>query len=146
MRQMALENTLRADSRSPSPQPLTHVQEQRQLRDETIAAFHTAADEMGDEDDLLMLREKTKDELEEEEEEYQAFLEREVGGDIKELVSVDNTLDIRVDEEREPFNSKKKKKKKKSDAPTKPRTKEQREQEDQEFLMKCVRARSQTLF
>ena len=52
MRQVALENALDRGSRTPSPEPVTHVEEQRALRDETIAAFHTAVDSADDEDDL----------------------------------------------------------------------------------------------
>lgn len=54
-----------------------------------MAAFH-AGDE-DDEDDLLVPREKTKDEMELEEEEYRAFLEREVGKDLNSLISVEST-------------------------------------------------------
>jgi len=39
-------------------------------------------------DDFLILREKTQDEAEREEEKYRAFLEREVG-DLREVVRVD---------------------------------------------------------
>src|ERR1700735_5494596 len=81
-------------SRTPSPeveQPLTHVEEQEILRIETIAAFHGAVDNQP-EDDFLIPREKTQDEREREEEEYRAFLEREVG-DLREVVSVDGLGD-----------------------------------------------------
>ncbi|KAG8932321.1 hypothetical protein FRC02_001328 [Tulasnella sp. 418] len=65
----------------------THVEEQEQLRSETVSAFHQAiADD--EEDDLLILREKTKDEIEKEEEEYKEYLEKEVG-DVRKLVWVD---------------------------------------------------------
>ena len=79
MRQAALEAQLQP-SRSPSPEPLTHVQEEAALRKETISAFHSAGISNGDDEgDLLILREKTKDEHEQEEEEYRVFLEREIG-------------------------------------------------------------------
>ena len=42
-----------------------------------------------DDDGLFVPREKTKDEQEREEEEYQAFLEREVGEDLQALVTID---------------------------------------------------------
>lgn len=145
MKQMNVENALRATSksRSPSPEPLTYVQEQSLLRSETIAAFHDGdqgAD--GEEDDLLVLREKTQDELDREEQEYREFLEREAGGDLKELISIEEG-GVRVDdnESEDGFQPKKKKKKKKKkrgvqDAETeKPKTKDE---ENQEFLLKYV--------
>ncbi|KAF5383395.1 hypothetical protein D9757_006159 [Collybiopsis confluens] len=88
-RQVAFEAQLDAGSRSPSPEVLTHAEEQRRLRAETIAAFHQVGDNNTDGDDFLVPREKTNDELEKEEEEYRSFLEREVGGDLKSLVSVE---------------------------------------------------------
>lgn len=109
MRQHVLKSQLEATSRSPSPtlQEPTHVEEQAALRKETITAFHTAVasekdasvnggngDDDGDDvDDFLIPREKTKDEMEQEQEEYREFLAREVGEDIGELVTVE---DIRV--------------------------------------------------
>ncbi|KAG6866685.1 hypothetical protein C0991_000795 [Blastosporella zonata] len=86
IRQVALHSALNPDSRSPSPEPLPHVEEQRALRDETIAAFHSAVKD--EDDDFLVPREKTRDEQELEEEEYREFLEREVGGDLKALVDI----------------------------------------------------------
>ena len=137
-------------SRTPSPEaehhPLTHVEEQEILRRETIAAFHGAADKQ-DEDDFLIPREKTKDEREREEEEYRAFLEREVG-DLREVVSVgDEEESAREEEGKENEDGKeaqveKRKKKKKTkkvkdeiDEPSKKKTKAEK---DQEFLMKYV--------
>lgn len=127
-------------TRSPSPglsRP-THVQEQAALRDETISAFHQAVSDDGDDDDefdggLLTLREKSKDELERQEEEYRAYLEREVG-DVKSLVQIAEeagpsstsqpVVDMRPAEAERP-----KKKKTKKGKPVKQET-------DQEFLMK----------
>ncbi|KAJ4483770.1 hypothetical protein J3R30DRAFT_3451325 [Lentinula aciculospora] len=83
MRQVAIEAQLQPDSRSSSPELLTHAEEQQRLRDETIAAFHQVSDDDNEDDDLFISREKTKDEQEREEEEYRYFLEREVGGDLK---------------------------------------------------------------
>ncbi|KAF8891880.1 KRI1-like family C-terminal-domain-containing protein [Infundibulicybe gibba] len=97
LRQVALQSMLESDSRSPSPEPLPHIEEQRVLRDETIAAFHHAVDEQ-DDGGLLIPRERTKDEQEREEEEYRAFLEREVGGDIRELVMVEPDSEVKDDE------------------------------------------------
>ncbi|KAG2153234.1 hypothetical protein DEU56DRAFT_907674 [Suillus clintonianus] len=74
--QATLASALEANiSRSPTPEPHipTHTEEQRWLRDETRAAFHTAVDE-SDDDRLLVPREKTKGELEHEEEEYREYL------------------------------------------------------------------------
>ena len=82
-------NAVLSGSRSPSPVVAlpTHVEEQKALRDETIRAFTQAAD--AEEDDFLIPREKTKDELELEEEEYRAFLQREVGEDLSALITVE---------------------------------------------------------
>jgi len=117
MRQAALEAQLQP-SRSPSPGPLTHVQEEAALRKETISAFHSVGIGNGDEGDLLIPREKTKDEQEQEEEEYRVFLEREVG-DLHGIGEVDER-------------KKKREKKVKGVGP------KSKEEVDQEFLMKCV--------
>ncbi|PPQ76280.1 hypothetical protein CVT24_009812 [Panaeolus cyanescens] len=159
LRQLNLEAQLSpANSRSPSPQPLTHVQEQEILRKETIAAFHkavpTADGEEGD--DFLIPREKTKDELEREEEEYKAFLEREVG-DLRDLVSVGGSDDEEGHEdeggvakdgdgedggdegETKSGEKKKKKKKKKSKGKEQEeKPKKSKAEEDQEFLMNYI--------
>ena len=79
---------------------------------------------------MFSLREKTRDEVEQEEEEYRVFLQREVGEDINGLVTVDKVPQVEVeigagDESREPPSKKKKGKEKKSET-------------DQEFLMKSV--------
>lgn len=131
MRQHALASALRPDSRSPSPEPLTHFQEQAALRSETITAFHTAVSEDED-DELLVPREKTKDELQQEEEEYKTFLEQQVGEDIGELIKFE-------DDERSPVASTStahreggKKRKKESKA----KGGKSKEDENQEFLMK----------
>lgn len=118
MRQAALEAQLQP-SRSPSPEPLTHIQEEAALRKETISVFRSAGISNGDdEDDLLIPREKTKDEQEQEEEEYRVFLEREIGnlhgaGEIDE-------------------------RKRKKEKKVKGVSSKSKEEEDQEFLMKCV--------
>ena len=88
LRQVALESTLNLRPRSPSPKPPPHVEEQQALRAETIAAFHQAVDDR-DNGRLFVPREKTKDEQEREEEEYKAFLKREVEGDLKTLITID---------------------------------------------------------
>lgn len=138
MRQHALASALNPDSRTPSPEPLTHADEQVALRQETIAAFHTAVDKEVD-DDFLIPREKTKDEIEREEEEYRAFLEREVGDDLKEIVTLDvpGDAEMKVEESAEEQQEKKKKKRK-----SEGQLKKSEAEGDQEFLMKCVRSRT----
>ncbi|KAF8802648.1 Krr1-domain-containing protein, partial [Phlegmacium glaucopus] len=145
-------------SRTPSPEaeqhPLTHVEEQDILRKETIAAFHGAADNQ-DEDDFLIPREKTQDEREREEEEYRAFLEREVG-DLREVVSVDDLGDEeksgreegQENEDGKDEEGKKRKKKKKSkkakdekdanNEPSSGKQKKTKAEKDQEFLMNYI--------
>lgn len=146
LRQHALQSVLNPTSRSPSPEPLTHVKEQEALRSETIAAFHTAisvdADEDEEEDDLLVPREKTKDEVEREEEEYREFLKREVGENLDELIRVERDGagggvldDVKEEEEvgEEGKGKKKKRKSKEKDGKGK-----KKDEEDHEFLMKFV--------
>ena len=116
------------------------------LRAETIAAFHTdtgggVAKEEEDEGGLFTLREKTRDELELEEAQYRAYLEREVGPleeilDLGEDAKVGDEIRRREDEgspvrSGEPDTAKEKKKKKKGKVAEKKVT-------DQEFLIKCV--------
>jgi protein KRI1 len=141
MRQVALEAQLNP-SRSPSPEPLTHVQEQAALRKETISAFHTAvnddagvADDNDDHNDLLVLREKTKDEREEEEEEYRAFLEREVG-DLQEIIGIEDGDVVREQDNVDDDAGKKEKKASKDDKLTKKKKRTSKEEEDQDFLMR----------
>ncbi|KAI0333246.1 Krr1-domain-containing protein [Cubamyces sp. BRFM 1775] len=141
MRQHALASALEgAQSRSPSPQPLTHMEEQEELRKETISAFHTAVKSQDDveEDDFLVPREKTKDEIEQEEEEYRAFLQREVGEDLTGLVTVDPDSAGILDgaDEEEPIGGKKKKAKHEKQKEKKPAKNKQ--EEDQEFLMNYI--------
>ncbi|KAJ4493810.1 KRI1-like family C-terminal-domain-containing protein [Lentinula edodes] len=131
MRQVAMEAQLRGESRSPSPEPLTHSEEQRRLRDETIAVFHQLGDDNSEGDDLFVPREKTKDEQEQEEEEYRSFLEREVGGDLKTLVSVEENT---WKEETPPSTESKQKKKKKK----KGKDAKKAEDDDQEFLINYI--------
>ncbi|KAK0228294.1 KRI1-like family C-terminal-domain-containing protein [Armillaria fumosa] len=127
LRQVLLESTLNPTSRSPSPE-LTHVEAQHELRKETIAAFHKDEADR-DDDDLLVPREKTKDELEEEEEEYRDFLQREVGGDLKELVTFHDSEDVVKQEPEQGSAPKKSKKKSKGVASNK-----SKEDENQGFL------------
>ncbi|KAF9652817.1 hypothetical protein BDM02DRAFT_3246809 [Thelephora ganbajun] len=148
LRQEKLAAELAFTSRSPSPdpnipKPLAHVQEQKKLRDETISAFHTAVSgDASDEDDLLVPREKTKDELEREEEEYQEILRREVGEDFRQLIEVDRDV-IGIHESapnREGGgDGRKKKKKDKGKGKEQGRVKtEEKEKEDREFLMNYI--------
>lgn len=135
MRQHALASALEeaAGSRTPSPEPLTHVEEQSKLRDETIAAFHTAVDgkTSDEEDDLLVLREKTKDEIEREEEEYRAYLQREVGEDLSGLITVEAESGEGAAQAEEGERPKKSKKEKKS-----AKSGKSKQDDDQEFLLK----------
>ena len=146
---LAAELAFAPSSRSPSPssdalKPFTHVQEQKKLREETVAAFHTAiSGDASDGDDLLVPRELTKDELEREEEEYQGFLHREVGEDLRQLIEIDQDV-IGIHEsvpsghgDEEDEKKKKKKKKDKGKGIEKWRSKT-KEEKDREFLMKFV--------
>lgn len=126
------------ESRSPSPSaPLTYAKEQDMLKDETIRAFKNAvpSQDSDSEDDLLVPREKTKDELELEDEEYREFLQREVGKeiDLKELITVEkDTVGLHHDEG-DTINVKKKEKKKRKDKSVKEK---RSEETDQDFLVK----------
>jgi protein KRI1 len=82
-------------------------------------------------DDLLVPREKTKDEMEREEEEYREFLQTEVGEDLADLVTVEAGA---MTQEEEGCARKKmmmKKKESKGDG-----SGNSKEENDQEFLMK----------
>ena len=138
LRQVAFEAVLEGGSRSSSPEleEPTHVEEQQVLRDETIAAFHGAvagesesADESDEGGGVLVPREKTKDEQERDEEEYRAFLEKEVGSDLEDLITVEKVDEKSSDAESDAKKKKKTKKSKESKAKSK-------EQEDHEFLMR----------
>ncbi|KAI0250084.1 KRI1-like family-domain-containing protein [Lactifluus subvellereus] len=148
-------------SRSSSPAgpslPPTHAAEQAALRVETIAAFHSSAtaavgsagsgDGSGDaeqeeEGGLFTLREKTKDEVEREETEYRAYLEREVGPlekilDLGEEGKVEDGIgrlredDVPIHPGETDTGKKKRKKKGKKGA-------EKRKETDQEFLVNYI--------
>ncbi|KAJ6631459.1 KRI1-like family C-terminal-domain-containing protein [Mycena sp. CBHHK59/15] len=141
IRAAALQSSLLSRSPSPAlaePEPLVHVEEQRRLRDETIAAFH-AVDGDG-EDDFLVPREKTLDELAREEDEYRLFLEKEVGN-VRELVDVggDSTVVEPVQEDESAGKRKKKKKEKKNkDEGTSKVAGSSKQVEDQEFLVNYI--------
>lgn len=120
---------------SPSPQIITHDQEQSKLRSETVSAFHQAVDDNGD-DGMFILREKTKDDVEREEEDYQEYLRQEVGEDIRDLISIDGDANpIKVEdasgEEAGEAAPKAKKKQKRNKGKEK-----QKSETDHEFLMK----------
>jgi len=86
-------------------------------------------------------REKTRDEVEREEEEYQEFLRREVGEDLHQLIEVDqDVIGVHqgVSDDQGDVNAKKKKNKGKEKEKRRPKPKEEKEKEDQEFLMKFV--------
>ena len=88
---------------------------------------------------MLVPREKSKDELQREEEEYQEFLRREVGEDLHQLVEVDQDV-IGIHEHAPDGEGEGKKKRKKDKGREKKsgrsKTKEDKEKNDQEFLMK----------
>ena len=114
---------------------------------------------LGDDDDLLIPRSRTCDEIELEEEEYKAFLEREVGEDLHNLVTVDTNEavgvsgDVKTVEDGDQKHEVKKKKKgkkerekekeKKDDVhcekALKKSDKKSKEETDKEFLMKYVK-------
>ena len=141
-------STRSSSPEAPSPPP-THVAEQAALRAETIAAFHSSAANTGhaerqEEGGLFTLREKTRDEVEQEEAEYRAYLEREVGplekildlgeedkADELRWISRKEEEDMHVPHGEADSGKKKKKKKGKKSA-------EKREETDQDFLVKCV--------
>ncbi|KAJ7637613.1 KRI1-like family C-terminal-domain-containing protein [Mycena polygramma] len=129
-------------SRSPSPEhapePVTHVEEQRRLRDETIAAFHAA--EGDEEEDWLVPREKTMDEVAHEEEEYRQFLENEVG-DLRDLVDVGGPASVAEPSQEEDGIKKKKKKKKENKSGEEGASKggeKSKQEEDQDFLVNYI--------
>ncbi|EJD50270.1 hypothetical protein AURDEDRAFT_182635 [Auricularia subglabra TFB-10046 SS5] len=139
IKQHALNAVLEGEgSRSPSPALPTHVEEQRALRDETIRAFADAA--AAEDDDFLVPREKTQDELAREEEDYRAFLEREVGEDIAGLVEVETEDQWRArqpdDDDDDAAVSKKKKKKRKEKGKEKVAGRDP--DEDQKFLLDYI--------
>ncbi|KAG8911983.1 hypothetical protein FRC01_005365 [Tulasnella sp. 417] len=107
------------------PSGPTYAEEQEALRRETISAFHGAIDEdEGDDDGLLVLRKEFKDDVDEDDEEYRAYVQQEVG-DIKQLLWVDEKARaaVRPDDEDEEVqqavagSSKKKKEKRKKKDP-----------------------------
>jgi protein KRI1 len=108
-----------------SPKQLTHAQESEALRAEVTTAFHLAAEGTGDdqgeqgEDDFLVPRGKSNQELEDEDDEYRRFLVESVGEkEIEEALRI-----ARVVGEGGSTGEKKAKKSKKS-----------KEEEDERFL------------
>jgi protein KRI1 len=112
-------------------------------------------------DDLLVPRGKTKDEADLEEEEYREFLEREVGQDLKELITLDEPSSARRptvedgdgdeavangEETKEERKARKKGKKRREkekeqkgkEAASQGSQKQNKEDQDREFLMKLV--------
>lgn len=90
---------------------------------------------------MLVPREKTKDELQREEEEYQEFLRREVGEDLRQLIEVDqDAIGIHENAPNGEGDGEGKKNKKKDKGKEKEKgqlkAKEGKEKEDREFLMK----------
>ncbi|KAI6168731.1 KRI1-like family C-terminal-domain-containing protein [Pisolithus thermaeus] len=156
IRQAALAAVLEDDgapSRSPSPQPFTHVEEQSILQSETRAAFHSALDSCAldddDEDDFLVPRSRTQDEIEKEEEEYKAFLEREVGEELRELITGDvgditdrhegiTSKESQTGQSDEKQKRKKEKTGSKGDKRSKQSKDKSKEDEDHEFLINYI--------
>ncbi|KAI6131261.1 KRI1-like family C-terminal-domain-containing protein [Pisolithus croceorrhizus] len=156
IRQAALAAVLEDDgapSRSPSPQPFTHVEEQSILQSETRAAFHSALDSSNkdddDEDDFLVPRSRTQDEIEKEEEEYKAFLEREVGEELRELITGDvgditdrhegiTSKESQTGQSDEKQKRKKEKTGSKGDKRSKQSKDKSKEDEDHEFLINYI--------
>ncbi|KAH9006285.1 Krr1-domain-containing protein, partial [Lactarius hatsudake] len=132
-----------SSSRSASPQLPTHTEEQAALRAETIAAFHagTAADgEIAEREEggLFTLREKARDEVEREEAEYRAYLEREVGPleKILDLGEEGKTEDeVRQEDDAHPAEAETGKKKKRKKGR---KSAEERKETDQEFLINYI--------
>ncbi|KAH9072780.1 Krr1-domain-containing protein [Lactarius deliciosus] len=132
-----------SSSRSASPQLPTHTEEQAALRAETIAAFHvgTAADgEIAEREEggLFTLREKARDEVEREEAEYRAYLEREVGPlekilDLGEEGKTDD--EVRQEEDAHPVGADTGKKKRRKKGR---KSAEERKETDQEFLINYI--------
>jgi protein KRI1 len=114
-------------------------------------------------DDLLVPRGKTKDEADLEEEEYREFLEREVGQDLKELITLDEpsgarrptmedgdgdgdeavangeeTKKERKARKKEKKRREKEKEQKGKEAASQGSQKQNKEDQDREFLMKSV--------
>lgn len=116
---------------------MTYAREQELLKKETVQAFKDAApsDEESDSGDLLVPRERTKDEIEREEEEYKEFLQREVGNgvDIRELITVEEGVE-RIHESGEGDTTMSKKRKRKEKEPKEKRS----EETDRDFLLKYV--------
>ncbi|KAH9047329.1 hypothetical protein EDB84DRAFT_1619218 [Lactarius hengduanensis] len=139
-----------SSSRSASPQLPTHTEEQAALRAETIAAFHagTAADggiAEREEGGLFTLREKARDEVEREEAEYRAYLEREVGPleKILDLGEEGKTEDeVRQEEDAHLAEAEAGKKKKGKRGR---KSAEERKETDQEFLINYILNRGWTL-
>lgn len=128
-----MQSLLGPRSPSPAPQRPTHVEQQRVLRDETINAFRLAVSD--DDDDnleggLLTLRERSKDELERQEEEYRAYLEREVG-DLESLVRTTSNHEDDAHVKQSDDNQKKLEK-------TSKKRKKRAEDSDDQFLMKYI--------
>lgn len=110
------------------------------MKQETVQAFHGAVSE-DDDEDLLVLREKTKDEIEREEEEYKEFLEREVGQDLHELITVagdDEPKGVKGEEDEAKGETKEERKRMKKEKKRKAKDAKKKEDEDQQFLLEYV--------
>jgi len=139
IKQHALNSILNPnESQTPSPGPTTYAKDQESLKKETVLAFKEAVSSDSDGDEFLVSREKTKDEIEQEEEEYKEFLEREVGqiAEIKELITVEEGVErVHVEGEGDTSMPRKKDKKKKK---RKAKEDTHTEESDKDFLFKCA--------
>jgi protein KRI1 len=130
--------------------PLSHVQEERALRDEVTRAFHTAIpddeEEEDEEDGFLVKREKTDGERDAEKEAYRRFLLANGGGEdqVRELLGLggdaedqgevsDDGMDVLAQEEKAVTDATR------QGLERKEKTTRQKKDDDA-FLMKYVRA------
>ncbi|KAH9963018.1 KRI1-like family C-terminal-domain-containing protein [Russula compacta] len=131
-----------ASPEDPSPPPQAHVAEQAALRAETIAVFHSSAaardpdagDAEQEEGGLFTLREKTRDEVEREEVEYRAYLEREAGP-VEKILDLGEEIKVEDETRRqgtEDIGAREEKKK------SRKRVADERKETDQEFLINYI--------
>lgn len=145
----------------------TYVEEQEELRREVVDAFHRPVkvkyrpdkagnddaedndreenedEDEGEDEDFFIPRSKTKDEIEEEEDAYRRFLQREVGGefDFDFIGDSEGAGDIKENKDEKPKDETGKKDKKEKREGKKKKNgngngKEKKETDDNEFLMK----------
>ncbi|PVF96620.1 Krr1-domain-containing protein [Serendipita vermifera] len=140
IKQHVLNSILNEDADEPqaSSAPMTYAQEQEHLKAETIRAFKDAVSSE-DEDDLLVAREKTRDEIEIEEEQYQEFLRREVGPniDLQDLITVEEGIE-RIHEDGEGDTTIKGNNKKSKKSKDHKKQEKRNEETDRDFLLNYI--------